>query len=389
MFVTHALLSGRGARELAAAEDRRHRRHRQGPDRPAAHAERRDGPEVSSHCSPKRSRTSSPTTRLGDLRRREPALLAASARLLRLQRRPSLVVEPEVEWATTEIKQPAQRALEQGLCGAASGQRVVLLARPARGSSQKGICRLSIVRALADRPRPRRREGDEPAGVRSTRWPVANRGRRCSCCSRSGFAAYVLWRIVQAFAEREDGDEAKERARSGASARATSAVRRSTLAHLFDDRDRRGLRRRAVAEPEGAPARRATVLDWPAGRWLVAIGGVIVAGVGVWNLYPGLAPKFEDNWRTGEMSATQRRWASRVGLAGHVARFVVFALIGVFVDEGRERLRPEGGDPPRRRAPEARARCLRALAAGFTAAGLLCYGAFCLADARYRDVSAG
>ena len=36
-------------------------------------------------------------------------------------------------------------------------------------------------------------------------------------------------------------------------------------------------------------------------------------GVGLWNLYRGLALKFEDRWRTGEMGATARRWAGRGG----------------------------------------------------------------------------
>lgn len=52
----------------------------------------------------------------------------------------------------------------------------------------------------------------------------------------------------------------------------------------------------------------------PDGRWLVAI-----------------ARTFEDRWRTGEMSETERRWGGRAGVAGHVARFVVFGLIGVVV----------------------------------------------------------
>ena len=54
-------------------------------------------------------------------------------------------------------------------------------------------------------------------------------------------------------------------------------------------------------------------------------------GVGLWNLYRGLSGKFEDRWRTGEMGPTARRWGRRAGTVGHVARAVVFGLIGIFV----------------------------------------------------------
>ena len=63
----------------------------------------------------------------------------------------------------------------------------------------------------------------------------------------------------------------------------------------------------------------------------VGIGGAVVIAVGLWNFYRGISRKFEDKWRTGEMSPTARRWGGRAGTAGHVARAVVFGLTGVFV----------------------------------------------------------
>ncbi|MDP9285952.1 MAG: phosphatase PAP2 family protein [Actinomycetota bacterium] len=51
----------------------------------------------------------------------------------------------------------------------------------------------------------------------------------------------------------------------------------------------------------------------------------------------------------GRLSPTVKKWGSRAGVLGHIARFVVFGLI---------------------------------------AAGLIAYGIYCLVDARLRDVSA-
>ena len=87
------------------------------------------------------------------------------------------------------------------------------------------------------------------------------------------------------------------------------------------------------------------------------------------------------------MNAAVRRWATRIGVVGLLARLVVFGLIGAFAVKAAARVRPEGGDRARRRAAEARAPELRALAClGLTAAGLLAYAAYCFADARYRRV---
>ena len=52
---------------------------------------------------------------------------------------------------------------------------------------------------------------------------------------------------------------------------------------------------------------------------------------GLWNVYRAFTTKFEDKWRTGQMSEAERTWGSRVGVAGHPARGVVLGLIGVFI----------------------------------------------------------
>ena len=238
---------------------------------------------------------------------------------------------------------------------------MVLLARPQRGSSPKGVS-YGIVGALAiDLAATGGGKATSRQGALHT-LAGSTLGKALLVLLAIGFAAYALWRVVQAVAEREDGDEAKERAqtwgkRAGYLGRAAiyGALTWSTIAILAGSGG-------GQSQNQKAHRTTATVFDWPAGRWLVAIAGVVVAGVGVWNLYRGLTRKFEDKWRSGEMSAAAQPVGSRVGLAGHAARFVVFALMGVFVDEGGARVRPEGGDRPRRRAPEARPRGLRAVA---------------------------
>jgi uncharacterized protein DUF1206 len=205
-----------------------------------------------------------------------------------------------------------------------------------------------------------------------------------------GFAGYASWRFVQAFAEREaDEHEAKGQAkkwgkRAGYVGRGLvySGLTFSTLKILLGSGG-------GASQNQKAHRTTATAFDLPAGRWLVGAAGLVLVGVGLWNAYRGIAQTFEDRWRTGEMSGVERTWGGRVGVAGHLARAVVFALVGVFVTkaaveyDARESIGLDGA------LQKLAQQSYGAYLLGITAAGLVCYGLYCLVDAPYRDVSAG
>jgi hypothetical protein len=198
-----------------------------------------------------------------------------------------------------------------------------------------------------------------------------------------GFAAYALWRFVEAWAA--PGDDAKKWAkRLGSVGRGLIyAGLAFSAAKILVGAGGSG------SQDEKAHQATATLLSWPAGTWLVGIGGAVVIGVGLWNLYRGLSRKFEDKWRTGEMGASARKWGGRAGAVGHVARAVVFGLIGVFVVRAALDYDPKeaiGLDGALQKLASA---AYGPYVLGVTAAGLLAYGLYCLVDARYRDVSAG
>jgi hypothetical protein len=202
-----------------------------------------------------------------------------------------------------------------------------------------------------------------------------------------GFAAYALWRFVQAVAVRGDDDGATGTAkewgkRAGYVGRGLiyAGLTYSTVRLLAGSGDRQ-------SQSEKAQSTTAGVFDWPAGRWLVLLGGLAIAGAGAWNVYRALTKKFEDKWETGRMSKPERTWGSRAGVLGHLARGVVFGLIGVFLLKAAIEFDPNeaiGLDGALRKLADA---SYGPFLLGVTAAGLVCYGLFCLVDARYRDVS--
>jgi hypothetical protein len=202
-----------------------------------------------------------------------------------------------------------------------------------------------------------------------------------------GFAAYALWRFVQMWAERE-GDHSENGFAEKLGTQAGYGGRGLIYA---------GLTVSAIKILVGAGAQKsqnetahettAAVFGWPGGRWIVLVIGLCIIGAGLWNAYRGVTKKFEDKWRTGEMSETERTWGGRIGVAGHLSRAVVFSLIGIFVAKAAIDYNPNdaiGLDGALRKLADA---AYGPYLLGVTAAGLICYGLYCLVDARYRDVS--
>jgi hypothetical protein len=202
-----------------------------------------------------------------------------------------------------------------------------------------------------------------------------------------GFAAYALWRFIQAYAERDEDDGEKGNAkkwgkRGGYVGRGLiyAGLTYSTIRILTGSGQQHSQNQKAHHST-------AMVLSWPGGRWIVAIAGLAIIGAGLWNLYRGLTKKFEDKWRTGEMSHTERTWGGRAGVAGHIARFVVFGLIGVFVTKAAIDYNPKDAIGLDGALQKLAHNSYGPWLLGLTAVGLVCYGIYCLVDARYRDVS--
>ena len=202
-----------------------------------------------------------------------------------------------------------------------------------------------------------------------------------------GFAGYALWRFVQAFAER--GDERGEKGTAKKWGKRAGYVGRGLIYAGLTYTTVKLILGSGQQQPQNQKAHQtaATVFDWPGGRWIVGIAGVCIVGAGLWNVYRGLAKKFEEKWRRGEMSQSERKWGGRAGVTGHLARGVVFSLIGIFVTKAAIEYDPKeaiGLDGALEKLANA---SYGPYLLGLTAAGLLCYAIFCLVDARYRDVS--
>jgi len=128
------------------------------------------------------------------------------------------------------------------------------------------------------------------------------------------------------------------------------------------------------------------VLGWSGGTVLVAIAGAVMIGVAVYQAYKGLAKKFLDDAKTGEMSEQVRKGYTALGVFGHVARAVVFALIGYGLIKAAVDYNPKeavGLDGALRQLADS---TFGPVILGIVAAGLAGFAVYSIVDARYRKV---
>ncbi len=274
------------------------------------------------------------------------------------------------------LKQPVQEARQRGRSGSGWYEWLARFGLVAKGVSYGIVGVLAIKLAAGHGGKATSRQGALHTLAQDTF------GKVVLALLVLGFAAYAIWRFVEALAA--GGDEKKKWGkRLGSVGRGLiyAGLAFSSAKILFGSGG--GGSQNAKAHKTAA-----VVLSWPAGTWLVGIAGAVMIGVGLWNGYRGLTHKFEDKWRTSEMGATARTWGDRVGLVGHLARAAVFTLIGVFVIKAALDYKPKdaiGLDGALQKLAEA---SYGSYLLGLTAAGLIAYGLYCLVDARYRDVSA-
>jgi hypothetical protein len=197
-----------------------------------------------------------------------------------------------------------------------------------------------------------------------------------------GFAAYALWRFAEALFDRSrEGSGAKglaKRARSFGIGvlYAASAVVALMLVTSSSSSAGSGNEQHETAR----------VLEWPGGRWIVLAVAAGFLADGCYNVYRGATKKFRERLAEHEMHGTVQRWAVRSGVVGHVARGVVFAMVGVFLGKAALEYDPQeavGIDGALLKLVDAP---LGPFLLGAVAAGLVAYAVYCLVEARYREI---
>lgn len=193
-----------------------------------------------------------------------------------------------------------------------------------------------------------------------------------------GFAAYALWRLSEAgFGVAGEGRKVGPRVQSLARGLIYLFLAFTAVSLL------RGSGQGQSAQQQGYAAQ---TMAHPGGRWLVALVGVIVVVVGVAMVIEGIKLKFMRYFPANVLPANTRTLVHNLGRVGTVARGLVFALTGALVVSAAWTYNPgkaaglDGALKTLRNQPFGP--WLLALAA----LGLIAFGVYGLAEARYRRV---
>jgi hypothetical protein len=202
-----------------------------------------------------------------------------------------------------------------------------------------------------------------------------------------GFAAYALWRFAQAFADREaKGSGAKGLAKRGGYLCLGAwyvLLTALTIATLRDSSGSSGSSGGGSGDEQQATA---GVFDLPLGRELVfaTAGGFLVATG--WNVYRALSGKLEKHVRSHELSERARKTALTIGAIGHLARAVVFGLIGIFLARAALEFDPQEARGLDGALLELAQEQHGPAVLAVVAVGLASFALWCWVQARYRDV---
>jgi hypothetical protein len=103
-------------------------------------------------------------------------------------------------------------------------------------------------------------------------------------------------------------------------------------------------------------------------------------------VYKGLSQKFLEDSKVEEMGVRMRTWIGRIGTVGHLARGVVFGLVGIFLVKAAIDYNPQAAVGLDGALAKLVHRSYGGLLLGIVAAGLIAFAAYSLSDARYRRI---
>jgi hypothetical protein len=195
-----------------------------------------------------------------------------------------------------------------------------------------------------------------------------------------GLAGYAMWRLVRAGIGHgsQEKDSGLQRVAGLASGVAYAALCVTAVKILVGANSGGGSN--SPKKTTGG------VLDWTGGTVIVGAVGCILIGVAIAQGYKGVARKFLDTSKTGEMSREGKRVFTAIGVFGHLARMVVFGLIGYGLVKAAIDYDPHSAIGLDGALNKLSHQSYGPFLLGVVAAGLIAFALYSIADARYRKL---
>jgi Domain of Unknown Function (DUF1206) len=194
----------------------------------------------------------------------------------------------------------------------------------------------------------------------------------------AGFACYSLWRLSEAaFGVTGEKPGPGPRIKSLARGLVYGFLAITAVALLFGANSSQATQQKTLT---------AQVMAHPGGRWVVGIAGAVVVVVGLTLVVEGLRLTFMRYFPAGSMSPGLRSAIRQLGRIGTVARGLVFALAGALVVSAAWTYQPAKAGGLDAALKTLRGQDYGPVLLGVAGIGLIIFGLYGLAEARYRRV---
>ena len=136
-----------------------------------------------------------------------------------------------------------------------------------------------------------------------------------------GLFCYCIWRIVQSFTGTNTSGKkgVAKRARYLLSGLTYASVAFFAAKMLFSDNKSSG---------SSSNNNLAEVLEKPWGAWVAGLAALIIAGIGIYQIYYGLTEKYRKHVSALNLHSNASRLLLRSGKIGYVARGLVWIILG-------------------------------------------------------------
>jgi hypothetical protein len=135
----------------------------------------------------------------------------------------------------------------------------------------------------------------------------------------AGLICYSVWRGVQAFTNSEESERKwSKRVRYFFSGLVYLSLAFTAIELIFRNRKANGDQNQYWASQ---------ILDHPFGQWMIGLAAVILAAVGVYQIYYGLSEKYKKHVQQLNLHSTGSALLLRSGKVGYISRGIVWLIL--------------------------------------------------------------
>ena len=185
----------------------------------------------------------------------------------------------------------------------------------------------------------------------------------------------VLWRLLEAFVGHRDKEEGSDRIK----ARLVSGGKAIIYAAI-------GITALNVATHSGSSGGSTwtqTVMDWPAGQWIIAAVGLAVIAYGANHVRRGFTEKYAEHLSSEGKSGQAGKAYLLFGKVGYIGKGIAIAIVGGLILYGGITHNAKQSGNLDQALHKVLTYPFGQVLLVIIAAGLICYGLFCFARARH------